>query len=304
MRTNLLPQLGIPNLLPQLGILLALGLLLPVRGTASLLVYEPFAYSATIDEGTDSNLNPNGGIEGQNGGIGFSGGWDDFASEGTFGTGDRATGIAGPAEFPDNARLAPLSYTDTHGHVLPTSGNQARTSFGSRSVATRQLSGTYGNDGDTIWMSFLAQSAGDSGGSRWAGFELGDNTGQYFGKPNNSGNWGFAQSGAPLIDLGTGADTAVFYLARLDFVTGLDTVTIWLNPDLDSEPLLATGSSATTNLSSFGEVTLAGRWSTDFDELRIGTTFLAVTGIPEPSGMIPLGVVMIGCMLRRRRRRS
>ncbi len=252
-----------------------------------LLVHEPFDYSDAIDEGTDSNLNPNGGIEGLSGGIGFGGNWDDFTSEGTFGTGNRATGIAGAGEFPANARTAPLAYTDSRGNELVKAGNQARTSFGSRSVATRQLAATFGVDGDTIWLSFLAQSAGNTGGSRGAGFGLGDNTGQYFGKPNDSENWGFAQSGAPLIDLGVGADTPVFYVARLDFAAGTDTVTVWLNPDLDSEPLLATGTSATTNLAPFDEITLAGRWSTDYDELRIGRTFAAVSPSQPSAAPVP-----------------
>ena len=242
---------------------------------ANLIAYEPFDYGP-IATGSDANLNPSGGIEGLNGGTGWSGAWDDLTTEDTFGTGNRATGIAGPGDFPDNDRTAPLSFTDGKSNVLPTAGNQVRTSFGEKSVATRQLNGTYGNDGDTIWVSFLAQSASSSSGARWAGFELGDNTGQYFGKPNNSGNWGFASGGTALIDTGTGAGNAVFYVAKLEFVSGLDTLTVWLNPDLDAEPTASAGSSVSISLSSFSEVTLAGRWSTDFDELRIGTTYASV----------------------------
>mgnify|MGYP005847484913 CR=1 FL=1 len=265
---------------------------------ASLIVYESFDYSP-IATGTDSNPNPSGGIEGLNGGTGWSGAWDDLTTESTFGTGNRATGIAGPGDFPDNDRTAPLSYTDGKGNVLPTSGNQVRTSFGARSVATRQLNATYGNDGDTIWVSFLAQSASSSSGGRWAGFELGDNTGQYFGKPNGSGNWGFANSGSALIDTGTGAGNAVFYVAKLEFVSGLDTITLWLNPDLDVAPIAAAGDSASATLPSFSEVTLAGRWSTDFDELRIGTTYSSV--VPEPSASAFV-FMSLGLALSRRRR--
>ncbi len=271
-----------------------------VSAQASLIAYEGFDYAST-PPGTDGNLTASGGIEGLNGGFGFDGAWDEFASTSTFGTGNRATGIAGPSDFASGNRVAPLSYTDGNSNVLPTTGNQARTSFGLRSVATRQLDGTYGNDGDTVWLSFLAQVFDTNAPNRWSGIALGDNGG-YFGKPNNAANWGFAFNGASVADSGVESGTAVFFLARIDYNAGLDDITIWINPDLDSEPTIASGTSTSQNLGAFDEIILAGRYSADYDEIRIGTEFSSV--VPEPATFASVfGLVVLGLALFRRARR-
>ncbi len=249
---------------------------LQAQADPDLIAHEPFDY-APIQEGTDSNLNPTGGIEGLSGGTGFAGGWDDLIGTITFGTGNRATGVAGIGGFPSGNRTTALEYSDPSGNVLETSGQQARTSFGSRSVAGRQLNTSYGSDGDTLWLSFLGQSFDSNGGNRWAGFALGDNNG-YIGRPINSGNWGFIGAGSPLIDTGIPAGTAVFFVARIDFQPGVDDLAIWIDPALDAEPTLDTAAATgSVNLSSFDTVLMAGRYSTDFDEFRLGRSFASVT---------------------------
>ncbi len=254
-----------------------------------LKVYEPFDYPHV-----DWNSGP--GIEGLDGGTGWGGAWDDFITgEPTFVDATLATGIAEfPADAADPAgpdgRTETLSYTDAQGNVLLTQeGNQLRTSFGSRSIARRDLEGTYGIDGDTVWMSFLGQSFDNAGGSgRWAGFSLG-NGDFYLGKVGlDSGNWGLFPEGGPRIDSGVPSSEQAFIVAKIEYQEGVDQITMWIDPSLGSEPDEATAQIVyQAELDRFDSVVVAGRYSTDFDEFRLGTSFAAVAPIvPEPSSAI------------------
>lgn len=268
---------------------------------AQLIAYEGFDYAPTAP-GTDGDLVADGGIEGLNGGTGWAGAWDDFAVSATFGTGSRATGIAGPGDFPANARSAPLSYIDTFGNELVTTGNQARTSFGSRSIANRQLSDSFGEDGETLWMSFLAQSAGSTVPGRWAGISLGPDA-QYFGKPNDEANWGIRHSESTGGDVGAiPANEAVFFVARIDYVAGEENIWIWLNPDLGGTLDTADADVfSQETLPVFDTITLAGRWSTDFDEFRLGLDYASVSPIVPAPG-VAATLAAAGLLVSRRRR--
>jgi len=283
---------------------LAVGLLITGGATAtsaSLIAYEPFDYPPS-PAGTDTN-NHLPGITGLDGGIGFDGAWtDNVQATSTFGSANRATGIAGPDDFPSHDRQTPLSYTDANGNVLPTQGNQARTSFGGISIASRDLDGTYGNPGDTIWLSFLGQSANATTGTRWAGFSLGDSDGLYFGRSRNSqGNWGVAHLGNPLIESTTPLNQQVFYVAKLEYNIDPNEdskITLWINPLLDTEPLENDGWVGYAKLSSFDFILMAGNFSTDLDEFRLATSYFSV--IPEPASLVLMG---IGALLMLKRRR-
>lgn len=264
------------------------------QAEAELIAYEPFDYG--LRSPWPVNASPSGGITGLNGGTGFGAAWVDFTSSTTvpnpFGTGNLGTGIAGAAGtqqaltgFPFGARTAPLGYTDGNGNVLVTAGNQVRTAGqatdgqGSRSVASRSLLTQYGSDGQTLWLSFLGQAWGattTNGG--WSGISLGSSG--YFGVPNNVANWGFSAG----LDTAVSKATAVFYVAKVEYRAGADQVTVWINPLLDIEPTTG-GFTTTTALNPFSYLVLGGRYSTDYDEIRLGTTYAAVAPIvvPEPA---------------------
>lgn len=183
-----------------------------------------------------------------------------------------------------------------------TNGNQARTSFGSRSIANRKLDDSYGEDGETIWLSFLGQAADRTGGARWAGISLGPNA-LYFGKPNQESNWGIRHT----IDDGgtvtsTPADLDVFFVARIDYKAGAEDIYMWINPLLDEMPDVDDADAfVQESLPVFDTITLAGRWSTDFDEIRLGTTYRSVAPIVPTPGVAGL-LAFAGLAAARRRR--
>lgn len=151
---------------------LLLAFVLASPATAALVAYEGFDYAA------------NAGLLGLSGGSGWSGGWDD--SQAVIGA--------------DAIQSGSMSYTDSMGNVLQTSGGHllntgiGGTSQGGRTLAARRATGT-------TWISFIAQRAGASDGdpnqglfprgANLAVFDLANATGANIEKlnigPNNTG---------------------------------------------------------------------------------------------------------------------
>ncbi len=253
----------------------------PAQG---LIAHEPFEYphrdccGATWPTG--------GGVVDLLGGTGWASAWrDDYAHS-------RATGIAvfpADAGVEPDARTTALSYTDSGGLELSTSGAQLRTSFGTSSSAWRVIDltrvdpawltedGRLGASGTRVWLSFLAQSFSGDGGDRWAYVELGDTLriGRH-AVEKGAGSWGLHVMGQTPQTSSVPSAEPVFIAVAIDFADAQDTVSMWINPDLNAAPVTP-DVTVTLDALEIHRVVVSGRYSTDFDELRIGTTWSSVT---------------------------
>jgi hypothetical protein len=285
------------------------------QASATLIAHEPFQYDRV--QWYASSTVTGDGIAGLNGGVGWNGAW--------YSTGALNSGIpVAPDDYPANNRTSPLSYTDAVGNPLLTSGNQLRTAFGNASWDRRLLAEPIGALGSTVWVSFMAQSDSITTGSpRWAFVELANtefNNRLWIGKvtPITTGNWGInlpdnTGSGVLSADFGGAIkmNEQTMFLMKLQFpetTEGLTSLSVWLNPpDLtDESALSSTVFSGTIKYSMWDQVGVAGRYSTDFDEIRIGTTFASVTPIPEPgtAGLLGLGLGLLLWVRRGWQRRA
>jgi hypothetical protein len=285
------------------------------QASATLIAHEPFEYDRTQWSVTTTDTGT--GIAGLSGGTGWNGAWNS--------TGTYKAGIpVWPDDYPANNRTAPLAYTDSMGNPLLTSGNQMRTAFVNNSWDRRLLAEPIGALGSTVWVSFMAQSDSiTTGNPRYAFVELANtdfNNRLWIGKvtPIVTGNWGINlpdNTGAGVLSADFGGavkmNEQTMFLMKLEFPEtseGLTSLSVWLNPpDLTNESALSsTVFSGTMKYSMWNQVGVAGRYSTDFDEIRIGTTFASVTPIPEPgtAGLLGLGLGLVLLVRRALRQRS
>ncbi|MGB1129536.1 MAG: sialate O-acetylesterase, partial [Haloferula sp.] len=229
------------------------------------------------------------------GGIGFNGVW-------AF---DRNGGNAGYFEV----NGAGLSYSDGSANDLPVSGGSVhRTDGDGRAEANREFSEDAKSalfaDGTTMWFSALYRKTDSSGN---AALVIGSNT---FTPLNGSGGGALTAyaSGAEGFGFGSSGDqwvTALAYdngeptgLAEVDsaisasgtrLIVGKiewspnginDTLTLYNVDDLTSEPTTAIATiSADLNQATFNRVAIfSNNAGSDFDEIRLGTSFASVVG--------------------------
>ncbi|SFI63553.1 hypothetical protein [Planctomicrobium piriforme] len=265
-----------------------------------LYAYEGFDYPPTSLPEPDGKGNfkwpTTGGLQGLNGGQGWAEPWEETNSK-----------VAVIVDYHqrddrwgqnDMRKFGPLGYSDSQGHVLDSTGNQMRTATSPRSISTRKL-GEHafpdemkdelglGRDGSVLWISFLAQSSlSTAEENRYSYVLIGSKeiAGLRIGKLGASpmGNW-------TAVGLQTGAEVnlrssmvpsgeMVLLVTRIIFRPGAEEAAIWINPTLGAEPSLTT---ATMRLPvpdfRFDKISINANHSTDFDELRFGGTFQAVT---------------------------
>lgn len=269
----------------------------PAGQTPSLIACESFDYSHR-SAGYDGAETPSGGgLYALLGGSGWAGGWKELQTAGGV-TGDRYAGVILYDQSSDVSgnRVALLNYTDVSGRMLRRTGGQLRTGFGASSVTTRYINtalvgqelirnNRIGADGTVLWLSFLAQSYNTSTGDRWSFLQLGN--GVRFGRITGSSQWGIqdAQNTAHTAFGPVNVGEPVMYLAKLSFRNGNDLVQVWLNPRLSGESKLpAPDMEMSVTDFTFSRVAFIGNYSTDFDELRIGTTFEAAAPTVQGAG--------------------
>ena len=253
-----------------------LALILRVGATfAALVVSQPSSATVIADE---SFAYAAGDLNGANGG-----------------TGDWKSAWSAASEL--DVALGSYSYTDSLGNQLGVSGGHVELDSdpGGFKKADRTLNYKLGTIDETFWFGAiidgaLAASVNNIG--------LGD--GLFFGqgtKDSGTTTWGLADQNGLIADTGIAADAAAFLLVRVDFTAaGDETVWLWVDPNLNLEPLLidadASGAAASFE-ADFLRAQLETFGGAGFDELRLGTTFAEAAPLPEPhtSALIGLGLI-------------
>jgi len=289
-----------------------LGLGLIQSSQATLLVYEPFDYTAGSD------------ILGQNGGLGFTGAWREHSA----------------------GSVPAGSFTVTSGSLshngVPTSGNSALATgeFGTLQPA-RDFGEIAGTAGTSIWISYIGQRQGAAQDPATTSppnmYPRGVNIGVFdvdevanpgraervgIGNSSNASEneWSLIPEGSGTLREGSTVPFTdlAWAVMRVDFVgdaTVGDDYYLWLDPDPGVEP--STGSADVTILS--GEANSVDSSGIDFmrpfignessgrpfgvlafDELRIGTTYSDMSAVPEPSVALLGGLGLLGLLRRRR----
>ncbi len=271
------------------------------RPVNTLYAYEGFDYPATVLPKSDQKelqWPKIGGMQGLSGGSGWSGPWQETNSKVAIIVDYKKQEMIW--EPNDMRKFGPLGYTDSRGNVLQSTGNELRTATSPRNITTRRFNiegfpesmrdeQGVGRDGSVVWFSFLAQSSMSTASrNRYSYLVIGTKTvaGLRVGKLGAapSGNW-------TAVGLMTGAEVnlrtssfpsgeVVLLVTRVVFRPGPEDAVVWINPALNSEPLV---SDAALRLPvpdfRFREIAIHANHSTDFDEIRFGSTFQAVAPI-------------------------
>lgn len=203
-----------------------------------------------------------------------------------------------------------LSYTDSGGRALPTAGGAVRADDGGAGDTEFREARTwdsfdYNDDGDVLWFSFLfnRSSGNTSGGHFWIIGDAGLSNGiGVFINPENVSariQVDFSVNSSSSESFTVGEDH--FVVGRITFSDLMDDeVRFWLDPELDAIPLdTASNSGAVsaalnqTNKNSFYMRQFNSPGVTAIDEIRIGTDFFSVVGVPEPSSLALAGVALL-----------
>lgn len=260
---------------------------LMARIAAQPFLYEGFDYSDALLSDKTSK-----GATGLNGGQGWSGPWIDKGPKYTAIIENPKRQTAGSN---DMRLFGPLGFSDQYGNMLLTNGGQFRSGGSAESVTVRHIDlqqvpyalsdeKGFGADGETVWLSFMAQSYDNAGEGRYAYIDLGNEESSLrIGKLASArrGNWAAAGQVNGTEYNTTSSDVlsgqVVLIVARILFRPGAEEVAIWLNPPLNQIPDLGeVDLRLMTPDLRIERVKIVSQYSTDFDELRVGVSFVDV----------------------------
>ena len=246
--------------------------------TAGLVAFEDFSYG-------------NGALAGQNGGFGWSGNW-------THHNGTQPT-VA--------SEVANLQFSNSGFDTLH------------RSQISRELSSGFGGNGTTTWLRFNSSyfATGNSLNTvPFGGFRLlsNDSVRLQIGKYDDKIYWSVGnEDNTTIATSNVFVNTYTDFWVKITHVAGNDTVQMWLNPASNptTEADLGSVAGTLTGLDiSFDEIMLHGHYGNlggdsthtwTFDNIRIGTSFAAMTAVPEPSSLLMVGLIVAGLGAVRRR---
>jgi|GEM_PF-2034264 len=250
-----------------LAVLALAGLAASAR--AQSIAYEGFNYPAGAP------------LIGQSGGSGFSTPWQ------TAGYGSWSS----QAEGMDFIKVWQLMQGQT-GAMRSSSGGAQRT-------LTTPIAGT---PGTSVWVSFQARHTGSASQS-WLGVKLpcsgpGSDPFLFLGKPFGQSNWGTDTGlGGSVRQTSTPVGQSVRYVAKVTFNAGLDDVTVWLDPSMETSPPVAAAALHLPAYGNFADLrkllveTGSGGSAVDntIDEIRIGGTYADVS--PVMPGLVLDGIL-------------
>jgi hypothetical protein len=252
--------------------------LLGAAAQAAPIVHEPFAYETAT-------------VEGQTGGTGWGATWKLNASADSTATVNAAS-------------LAPPT-----GNVEPPTGGSAALGVAPNVSMYRNFAAAAGLNLDAdrdIYVSFLAKRSGS------IAITLGEaSTARVTFGTSSGGNRyvGTIGTQVTVTDPKVAATTVHLFVLKIAAKAGAGTDQLFLEtyaadvPETEPTTWAVTGNAAAAsgNLTRF---TVAGNAALEIDEIRIGTDWQSVTGVPvpEPATTLPAALLGIAACVRRRRR--
>lgn len=258
-----------------------------LAGVALLFLFSEARAGLAVSEGF--NYTVGAPLDGQNGGFGFSGPWNEQPS---------STTVVGNG----------LTYPG-----LPSSGAGAAL-VSSAQTATDQRTFSQDRSGLTTWVSFLYNRSGTGNGQSGLVFGSGattlaggfiTGTGVFFGQEGASGqmvmtadpnfNFGISTGVAPAFN------TTYLVVAQFDYTSANGgTLNMFVNPPIGASP----GSPQASTSFTMTNLNLVGfdvAQSTSFDEIRVADTYEEVIGVPEPSTYVLLALGLTALVLWKNR---
>jgi hypothetical protein len=265
---------------------------------ADLLAYEGFSYGA-------GDVTASGVL---NGGTGWaSGGWQIVYD------GSGSTGIVSGSLAPSSSSLTTAGnsmqvYYGRFGRFLDTSATGAFANY-------LDGSGNIGKDGTSLYMSFVMKApVGQYYEMEFKKDSLED-AGRIGGIGNNvdsaANSYLRSNAGATSTSIAPTTTNPMLYVVKFDFLSGNnDTVSVYVNPTLGTMPGTATLVKTGAGDMSFDGMTLASfqgnSITTNFDEIRFGTTYASVTPTqtPEPGTIALLAMGLLSLLAYAWRKRK
>ena len=293
---------------------IALGIMLSASAAqADLLVYEGFeGYYKSGNNTTYNGLN-DGGTKyirlnhDANGGVGWKSKWTSKI----------------PVMEKTMSKAGVKSSANGYWRGGDTSYREIATGAGSNMAKAGMVksNGKIGAVGKTLFISFLWSFERKGG---WGGFSLFNNTGNsksrseiaYFGKQGS--NWGFSHNGLGDASRTTNTGNRAFNIdnnnasfqtnpdlivMKLEFKSDKTEITAWINPNTNKK-LSDNGNikTASDKALEFDGIRLAsGGGHNNVDEIRMGTNYKSVLGVPEPATIALLAFGGVGLLRKRKK---
>ncbi len=262
----------LPTRLAAAALILLTVVPVPLTSRAALMAYEGFNY-------------PTGGgnLAGQSGGFGWNSVWQtQVTSSSGVASGSLVAGVNAPAGYDahstGNAAFTPNG-TRTGRHLDTSAGGI----FGQKGFINGN--GVIGQAGKTIYISFLQQP--NISNNNYYEFEIHrgnlNDPGRIGGIGSDTGNSTSVYLRTPSIGqnaIGSASTSVSFYVVRIDFLGGNDTVSVYQNPTTATEPgtptLLETGA-GDMSFDGFSFGAFVNGATVAHDEIRVGETWADVT---------------------------